>query len=128
MVLGADISGDADAPRLYDHRSGKAVPNLDPMAWLVRGVDLGAGEICLAAVDREGTRKGMNLELLQPVRELVRVPVILKGGAGTLDHLGEAMTAGADGVAVGTMLVFSDNNLVKIKRYLAAAGHDIRIA
>ncbi len=128
VVLGADITGDANAPRLYDHRSGKAVPDFDPMAWLVRGVELGAGEIRLAAVYREGTRKGMDLELLQRVRELVSVPVILEGGAGTLDQLGEAMTAGADGVAVGTMLVFSDNNLVKIKRYLAAAGHDMRIA
>ncbi len=89
---------------------------------------LGAGEIRLAAVYREGTRKGMDLELLQRVQKLVSVPVILEGGAGTLDQLGEAMTAGADGVAVGTMLVFSDNNLVKIKRYLAAAGHDMRIA
>ena len=107
VVLGADITGDADTHRLYDHRSGKAVPDFDPMAWLVRGVEL---------------------ELLQRVQELVSVPVILEGGAGTLDQLGEAMTAGADGVAVGTMLVFSDNNLVKIKRYLAAAGHDMRLA
>lgn len=128
VVLGVDITGDADAPKLYDHRSGTAVPDVDPMAWLTRGVELGAGEIRLAAVYREGTRTGMDLKLLQRVQELVSVPVILEGGAGTLDQLGETMTAGADGVAVGTMLVFSDNNLVKIKRYLAAAGHDMRIA
>ena len=94
----------------------------------MRGAELGAGEIRLAAVDREGTRKGMDLELLQRVQELVSVPVIVEGGAGNLDHLSEAMTAGADGVAVGTMLVFSENNRVKIKRSLAAAGHDMRIA
>lgn len=128
VVLGVDITGDADAPKLYDHRSGTVVPDIDPMGWLTRGVELGAGEIRLAAVYREGTRKGMDLKLLQRVQELVSVPVILEGGAGTLDQLGETMSAGADGVAVGTMLVFSDNNLVKVKRYLAAAGHDMRIA
>lgn len=128
VVLGIDILGDDETARLYDHRSGKAVASLHPWEWLRRGVGLGAGEIRLAAVDREGTRRGMDLSLLSRAQALVNVPVIVEGGAGTLDHLGEAMSAGADGVAVGTMLVFSDNNLVKIKRYLAAAGHDMRIA
>ena len=128
VVLGIDVASDAKTPKLYDHRSERVVPSPHPMDWMRHAVDLGAGEIRLAAVDREGTRSGMDLRLLEGVRNAVNVPVILEGGAGTLDHLGEAMAAGADGVAVGTMLVFSDNNLVKIKRYLAAAGHDMRIA
>ena len=71
---------------------------------------------------------GMDLELLARVQAVVNVPVILEGGAGDLEHLDAAMEAGADGVALGTMLVFSDNNLVKIKRYLAAEGHFMRFA
>lgn len=128
VVLGVDVTGDATHPILFDHRTRMTVPDMDPIEWMRRGVDLGAGEIRLMAVDREGTREGMDTALLKLVRGAVSVPVIAEGGAGDLDHLAAAMTAGADGIAVGTMLVFSDNNLVKIKRYLAAAGHDMRFA
>ena len=54
-------------------------------------------------------------------------PIIIEGGAGSLEHLDEAFVSDADGVAIGTMLVFSDNNLVKIKRYLAQKGHAMRL-
>ena len=126
VQLGIDIIDDGGTPKLYDHRHEKSLP--DPMDWIRRGVALGAGEIRLTAVHREGTRTGMDLDLLARVRALVNVPVILEGGAGDLDHLDAAMAAGADGVALGTMLVFSDNNLVKIKRFLAAEGHHMRSA
>lgn len=126
VQLGVDITDDGGTPRLYDHRHEKNLP--DPMDWIRRGVALGAGEVRLTAVHREGTRTGMDLDLLARVQALVNVPVILEGGAGDLGHLGAAMEAGADGVAVGTMLVFSDNNLVKIKSFLAAEGHDMRAA
>ncbi len=79
------------------------------------------------AVDREGMRGGMNLDLLRRMREAIKVPVIIEGGAGTLEHLGHAFAAGSDGVAVGTMLVFSDNNLVKIKKFLANEHCNIRL-
>lgn len=126
VQLGVDITDDGGTPRLYDHRHEKNLP--DPMDWIRRGVALGAGEVRLTAVHREGTRTGMDLDLLARVQALVNVPVILEGGAGDLEHLGAALKAGADGIAVGTMLVFSDNNLVKIKSFLAAEGHDMRAA
>ena len=126
VQLGIDITDDGGTPRLYDHRHEKNFP--DPMDWISRGVALGAGEIRLTAVHREGTRTGMDLDLLARVRALVNVPVILEGGAGDLGHLGAALEAGADGIAVSTMLVFSDNNLFKIKSFLSAEGHDMRAA
>ena len=55
------------------------------------------------------------------------MPVVIEGGAGSLDHLRQGFQAGADGVGVGTMLVFSDNNIVKIKRYLAERGCRVRV-
>ena len=97
------------------------------MEWIKRGISLGAGEIRLMSVDREGTRKGMDMELLGKVSDSVSVPVILEGGAGTLEHLDEAYSAGAAGVGVGTMLVFSDNNLVKIKSFLSGRGRSVRV-
>ena len=60
------------------------------------------------------------------VRGAVDVPVVLEGGAGSLEHLDEAVAAGADGVAVETLLVFSGNNLVRIKRYLMSQGRPMR--
>jgi len=60
------------------------------------------------------------------VRELTEVPIILEGGAGSLDHVAAAMRAGVDSVALGTLLVFSDNNLVKVRRFLEAARVPMR--
>tara|TARA_A100001037_G_scaffold294938_1_gene313421 strand:- start:326 stop:1072 length:747 start_codon:yes stop_codon:yes gene_type:complete len=124
VVLGVDV---ADGSCLYDHRSDSTIADPRPIDWIREGVDRGAGEIRLMAVNREGSRSGMELDLLVEVLDAVSVPVILEGGAGTLEHLEEALHAGADGVAVGTMLVFSDNNLVKVKRHLAGSDCDMRL-
>ena len=126
VVLGIDVHGEGAGARLFDHRSGSEARNGDWLAWLTEGVARGAGEIRLMAVDREGSRRGFDLGLFSAARRAVNVPIILEGGAGGLDHLGEAMAAGADSLALGTMLVFSDNNLVKLKRVLAQAGHPMR--
>lgn len=125
VVVGVDVTGAEGRWRLFDHRvGGPATPAAQD--WIVRVVEEGAGEIRLMAVDREGTRSGLDLELLALARGLVRVPIVLEGGAGSLEHCAEALRAGADGIALGTMLVFSDYNLVKIGRYLAGAGQWIR--
>jgi imidazole glycerol-phosphate synthase subunit HisF len=95
--------------------------------WLKRAVAEGAGEVRLMAVDREGTRAGLDTELLAEALALVDVPIILEGGAGSLDQLAAAMNAGADAVALGTMLVFSDNNIFMVKSSLTNAGLEIRL-
>ena len=128
VVLGVDIAGAESAYRLYDHRSDTSLERRNPLDWIHEGVERGAGELRIASVDREGTRDGIDVSLLQEVLDRVRIPVVIEGGAGTLDHVVEAFNAGADGVALGTMLVFSDNNLVKIKRYLSQRGQMMRIA
>lgn len=127
IVLGLDVLRRGQDRFVYDHRSGKSVPGRDWRAWLKEGVARGAGEVRLMAVDREGTRAGMDSELLAEAAGLVDVPIILEGGAGALGDLDRAMKAGADAVAVGTLLVFSDNNLSKVKRFLRGAGHAMRI-
>lgn len=127
VVLGLDVIRRGKQRFVYDHRSGKPVPDRDWRDWLKEGVARGAGEIRLMAVDREGTRTGMDSELLAEAAGLVDVPVILEGGAGALGDLDHAMKSGADAVAVGTLLVFSDNNLSKVKRFLRGAGHTMRI-
>jgi imidazole glycerol-phosphate synthase subunit HisF len=126
VVLGLDVFNTGRSRKLYDHRTGCALQGLDWKAWLKRGVAEGAGEIRLMSVDREGTRAGLDLDLLADASSLVDVPIILEGGAGSLQQVTEAFRSGADAVALGTMLVFSDNNIFKIRAFGKNAGLDIR--
>ena len=125
VVAGVDVLAVDGKWRVYDHRSGTfAKPALAD--WVRTVVDAGAGEVRLVSVDREGSRRGMDIDLWRHVRGLIDVPLILEGGVGTLPHVGDAMKQGVDSVGLGTMLVFSDNNLVKVRRYLGSVGVAVR--
>jgi imidazole glycerol-phosphate synthase subunit HisF len=85
--------------------NGRESTGLDAVEWAKRVVDLGAGEILLTAVDREGTGKGFDLELTQAVADVVPIPVIAAGGAGNLDHVADVINDGhADAVCIASML------------------------
>lgn len=127
IVLGVDISKDANGEyRIFDHRTRALLADRDPFEWVSMAVDMGAGEVRLMSVDQEGSLGGYDLDLFAMVRSDVNVPIILEGGAGTLNHVQDAFDAGVDGAGVGSMLVFSDANLVKIKQHLITAGMNIR--
>jgi cyclase len=125
IMVGLDVVRPNGTAKLYDHRSGRAI-DLPLGAWLREAIERGAGEIRLCAVDREGTRQGLDTALYEEVRAQVNVPIILEGGAGDLGQVAQAMKAGADSIGLGTLLVFSDNNLVKVRRYLAGASLKVR--
>jgi cyclase len=127
IVIGIDVVTHAGKRRLYDHRTGRTVEGLDWSEWLRRAVGEGAGEVRLMAVDREGTRSGLDMVLWEDASRQVDVPIIIEGGAGSLDQVADAMRAGADAVALGTMLVFSDNNIFKVKSFLKNAGLEMRL-
>jgi cyclase len=127
IVVGIDVISTDDGRRLFDHRNGRVVPEIGWQDWLRRAVGEGAGEIRLMAVEREGGRAGLDTELLHDALALVQVPIILEGGAGSLDQVAAAMKAGADAVALGTMLVFSDNNIFKVKSFLKNTGLEVRL-
>ena len=127
VMIGIDVTGENDERRMFDHRTGAPAARPDWRAWMREAVERGAGEVRLMAVDREGTRSGMDGELLTEAETLVDVPVILEGGAGNVADIAAAMNQGARAVAVGTMLVFSDNNLIQIKRHLSNHGHEMRL-
>jgi cyclase len=127
VVVGVDVIHDDNGIlRLYDHRKMLTIKDSDPFQWASKMINMGCGEIRLMSVDREGTLQGYDLDLYQKMRELINVPIILEGGAGSLDHLEAAFKAGVDGVAVGGMLVFSDSNLVKIKQHMKTRKCNIR--
>lgn len=107
--------------------NGRERTGLDVLEWVQRGVELGAGEILLTAVDREGTRQGFDTELIRRVSETVSVPVIASGGMGTLDHFKEvAVTGRADAVSMADVLHYKRMDLRDIRAAALAAGLPVR--
>ncbi|MDE0654064.1 MAG: imidazole glycerol phosphate synthase subunit HisF [bacterium] len=107
---------------------GRRPTELDAVHWAVRAEQLGAGEILLTSMDRDGTKEGFDLPLTRAVSDAVNVPVIASGGVGTLDHLGEGVAAGADAVLAASIFHFSEYSIAEAKAALAAAGVRVRPA
>jgi cyclase len=96
--------------------NGRERTGLDVIQWVKRGVELGAGEILLTSVDREGTRRGYDIDLVRQVSQAVPVPMIASGGMGTIEHMVEAFTTGlADAVAMGDVLHYNRMSLREIR-------------
>ncbi len=112
---------------VYVH-GGRTPTGLDAVSWAVEGVRLGAGEILLTSMDRDGTKDGYDLELTRAIATAVGVPVIASGGAGTLAHLYEGLTAGgADAALAASMFHYREVTVPEVKRYLADRGVAIRL-
>ena len=93
---------------------GREATGIDAFAWAVRAAELGAGEIVVTSVDREGTGRGFDLELTRRIAQSVNIPVIAHGGAGTPNHLRDAVTEGAcDAVAIASMLHYNAVNAIQ---------------
>jgi len=107
--------------------NGREKTGLDVVEWARRGVELGAGEILLTSVDREGTRSGFELDLIKQVSRSVSVPVIASGGMGKIDHLIDvARESGADAVAMADVLHYKRLQLGDIRHAAQAAGLAVR--
>lgn len=107
---------------------GRTPTGLDVMAWIRRGVDLGAGEILLTSMDCDGTKDGYDNELNQAVSELVEVPVIASGGAGTLQHFADALVQGkADAVLAASVFHYGEFSIRQTKEYLRSQGIEVRL-
>ena len=107
---------------------GRQATGLDAVEWAQRGVGLGAGEILLTSMDRDGTEDGYELELTRAVADAVAVPVIASGGAGTLDHLVEAIEGGhADAVLCASIFHYGTFSVAEAKRRMGEAGIPVRV-
>jgi len=99
----------------------------DPVQWARQLQDLGAGEILITSVERDGSMQGYDLELIERVVEAVNVPVIASGGAGSYEHMRQAVQeAGASAVAAASIFHFTEQTPAEAKKYLAAAGIPVR--
>jgi cyclase len=112
---------------VYIH-GGRTPVGKDAVAWAVEGERLGAGEILLTSMDRDGTKDGYDLELTRAIALAVGIPVIASGGAGTLEHLREGIVLGnADAVLAASMFHYREVTVAEVKRYLADRGVPVRI-
>lgn len=105
---------------------GRRGTGIDAIEWARRGTELGAGEILLNSMDRDGTKDGFDLELISLVRAAVTVPVIASGGAGALAHFPPAVAAGADAVLAASVFHFGELAIGDVKKELAGAGYPVR--
>ena len=105
---------------------GRTPTGRDVVAWAREAVGRGAGEILLTSMDRDGTSDGYDLELTAAVSEAVSVPVIASGGAGELEHLVEALRAGADAVLCASIFHYGHHTVAEAKAHIAAAGLPVR--
>lgn len=105
---------------------GRERSGLDAVQWAMRGVELGAGEILVTSIDREGTRQGFDLKLTRAITQAVTVPVIASGGYGHASHLGEVVAAGADGVAIADALHYKRTTLSELRSVAAEVGIPVR--
>ena len=111
---------------VYSH-GGRRATGRDAVEWAVLGEQLGAGEILLTSMDRDGTHEGYELELTAAVSKAVRLPVITSGGAGSARHMFEAMSAGgADAALAATIFHFGELSISDVKRELAGMGLEVR--
>ncbi len=107
--------------------NGREKTGLDAIAWAKQAEDLGAGEILVTSVDREGTKKGYDLELIKRISSLLHIPVIACGGAGTLEDVAQAALEGnADAVSVATLLHYGKTSVTEIKKFLLGKGIEVR--
>ena len=112
---------------IFTHGGREAV-GTEAISWCQRMADLGCGEILLTSMDRDGTKKGFDLELTRAVADAVPVPVIASGGVGTLDHLVEGVMQGhASAVLAASIFHFGTYTIAEAKAYMKAAGAEIRV-
>ena len=127
LAIDAKRTPGTDRWEVYSH-GGRRPTGLDAVEWAKKGVALGAGEILLTSMDRDGTKVGYDIELTRRIADAVEVPVIASGGAGTLEHLAEVLEkGGASAVLAASIFHFGTFSIPETKRFLARRGIPMRI-
>ena len=123
----ASKPGEKDRWEIFTH-GGRNTTGLDAVAYAKEVVALGAGEILLTSMDRDGTKKGYDIPLTRAIADAVSVPVIASGGVGTLDHMVEGIRDGhATAVLAASIFHFGEHSVREAKAYMAKAGLPMRL-
>lgn len=123
------VPSDPNAPRweLFTH-GGRKPTGIDAVAWAQKMAALGAGELLLTSMDRDGTKNGFDLQLTRAITDAVDIPVIASGGVGELEHLAEGvLKGGADAVLAASIFHFGQYSISEAKRYMADKGIEMRL-
>jgi cyclase len=127
IVVAIDARREGDRFVVFSH-GGRRPTDREAVAWAREAAELGAGEILLTSMDRDGTRDGYDLDLTRAVADAVSVPVIASGGVGTLAHLHAGVTAGgADAVLAASIFHFGEHSIAEAKAYLRDRGVTVRL-
>lgn len=127
IVVAIDARRAAAGWEVFTH-GGRRATGLDAVEWARKMQELGAGEILLTSMDRDGTRAGFDLELTRAVADAVDVPVIASGGVGALEHLADGVLQGrADAVLAASIFHFGEFTVAQAKEFLAKRGIEMRI-
>ena len=125
--VGDDLRDRGEGWDVYGH-GGRQNTGMDVVAWAKKMADLGAGEILLTSMDRDGTKSGFDLELTRAVVDAVSVPVIASGGVGTLDHLADGVQqGGADAVLAASIFHYGEFTVAQAKARMAERGIPVRL-
>lgn len=129
VVVAIDAKKRADGSSWEVYLNGGRVnTGKDAVKWAVEAEKLGAGEILLTSMDRDGTKNGYDIELTRAISENVSIPVIASGGAGTMEHFYEALTKGkADAVLAASLFHFREMEIRDLKAYLKEKGIEVRL-
>jgi len=127
IVVAVDAKWQGDHYEVFTH-GGRKPTGIEAIGWCRKMADLGAGELLLTSMDRDGTKKGYDITLTRRVADAVPVPVIASGGVGTLEHLYEGIAeGGADAVLAASIFHFRTHSIQEAKQYLAERGISVRI-
>jgi cyclase len=127
VVVAVDARRQGHSWKVYTH-GGRIRTELDAVAWAREAERLGAGEILLTSMDRDGTKDGYDLELTRAVSRAVTLPVIASGGCGTLEHIVEAFRDGeADAALAASIFHYRKHSIAECKRYLKERNIHVRI-
>ncbi|MGB2008127.1 MAG: imidazole glycerol phosphate synthase subunit HisF, partial [Cycloclasticus pugetii] len=120
-------NGEPKRWEIFTH-GGRKETGIDAIEWAKKMVALGAGEILLTSMDRDGTKIGFDLELTRAISEAVEVPVIASGGVGTLDHLVDGVAKGkADAVLAASIFHFAEFSIGEAKQHMQDNGIEVRL-
>jgi len=125
IVVAIDAKKENDSWKVYTH-GGRIRTDLDVIKWAQKCVQLGAGEILLTSMDKDGTKDGYDLELMEQVTKVVDVPVIASGGAGKKEHFVDVCKKGASAVLAASLFHFKQLEISDLKQYMRQNGIEVR--
>ena len=125
IVVAIDAKKDGDSWFVYTH-GGRIKTNLNVIKWVQKCVELGAGEILLTSMDKDGTKDGYDLKLVEEVTKVVTVPVIASGGAGKKEHFVDVCKAGASAVLAASLFHFKQLKISDLKQYMKQNNIEVR--